>query len=304
MVAAALAGGQTEAVRRIGVPLPRPAQEDHGGQILLPLGRGGGDPMTPDGARDTAIQKGRRHLDGVTRHDTAVEDIEPARRRVEPRAVLDHHVVVDAVALRFAESRIGDLVHADRAGRRLVHLERIPRQTPAPVRPRHGVARPFDLGERGQEGRRDDGCRVLVEERPVAPPGLDRALVERTAHRKEQLGRLADRLVRPIGHSPGRQEDDQPHDDPDQRRRGPQRHDGAPHRPGQAPARARQATDGRSPDPGRVPPSPPAPWRAPRCVGHHEAIMPQRVPTVKTRPAPGRSGRRFSSPLSSAFSRG
>src|SRR2546426_7633000 len=31
----------------------------------------------------------------------------------------------------------------------------------------HGVARPFDLGERGQEGGRDDGGRVLIEERPV-----------------------------------------------------------------------------------------------------------------------------------------
>src|SRR2546427_3567 len=55
VVAAALAGGQTEPARRIGVARPRPAQVDHGGQILLALGRGGGDPITLDGARDTAI---------------------------------------------------------------------------------------------------------------------------------------------------------------------------------------------------------------------------------------------------------
>jgi len=69
VVAAALAGGRTEAARRVGVARPRPAQADHGGQILLPFGRGGGDPVTFDGARDTAFQKGRRHLDGVARHD-------------------------------------------------------------------------------------------------------------------------------------------------------------------------------------------------------------------------------------------
>ena len=92
VVAATLAVGQTETARRIGVARPRPAQVDHGGQILLPLGRGGGDPGTLDGARDTAIQKGRGHFDGVTRHDAAVEEVEPARGRVEPRAILHRHV--------------------------------------------------------------------------------------------------------------------------------------------------------------------------------------------------------------------
>jgi len=79
VVAAALAGRQTETAGRIGVTNPTPAQVDHGGQVLLLLGRGGGHPITLDGARDTAIQEGRRHFDGVTRHDAGVEDVEPAR---------------------------------------------------------------------------------------------------------------------------------------------------------------------------------------------------------------------------------
>src|SRR5206468_11327249 len=115
VVAAALAGAQPEAPRRIGVASPRSAQVDDGGQILLSLRRGRDDTAAPDRARDLAIQQGRGHLDGVARHDPTVEGVEPARRRIEPGALLDHDVVVDAVAPRLAEGRVGDLVHADRA---------------------------------------------------------------------------------------------------------------------------------------------------------------------------------------------
>ena len=118
-----------------------------------------------------------------------------------------HHVVVDAVALGFLERGIGDLVHADGARGRLVELERIPRQPPPPVRPRHRVAGALDLRQGGQQIRRHGGRGVLAEERPVAAPGLAGVLDKRTADREEQLGRLADDLVRPVQRPP------QPDDD-------------------------------------------------------------------------------------------
>jgi hypothetical protein len=58
VVAAALAGGQAEAARHLGVARHRPAQVDHGGQILLPLGRDPGDTRTLDSTRDTVIRRG------------------------------------------------------------------------------------------------------------------------------------------------------------------------------------------------------------------------------------------------------
>src|SRR5204863_7365237 len=59
-------------------------------------------------------------------------------------------------ALRFAESSIGNLVHADRARCRAVQLEGIQGQLPAPVRAGYRIAGAFDLGERGEKRGRDD----------------------------------------------------------------------------------------------------------------------------------------------------
>src|SRR5256885_14190615 len=86
--------------------------------------------------------------DSVAGHDARVQAVEPARSHRVPRSPLDHGVIMDAIALRFAERSIGNLVHADRARCRAVQLERIPGQLPAPGRAGYRIAGAFDLGER------------------------------------------------------------------------------------------------------------------------------------------------------------
>ena len=129
-------------------------------------------------ARDVSVEQGRGQLDRMARHDAAVETVEPARFHVLPGAILDHHVIVDAVALCLAERPVGDLVHADRARRRLVERKGIPRPLPPPVCPRHRVPSPLDLRQRSQQFRCDDRSRMLAEERSVFVPRLGGTLVE------------------------------------------------------------------------------------------------------------------------------
>src|SRR5882762_9518124 len=185
---------------------------DDRSQVLLLLKRGAGDPLGAERAGDAAIQKRRGQLDRVAGHYARVEAIEPARSHRVPRSLLDHGMIVDAIALRFAERSIGNLVHADRARYRAVQLERIPGQLPAPGRAGYRIAGAFDLGERGKKPGRHDGGRVVAEDRLVLPPCLGRRLGERAPHREEQLGRLADDLVAPVGREPERQ-DARPTDD-------------------------------------------------------------------------------------------
>src|SRR5262245_62306620 len=126
MVAAPLAGREAKAPARVGVARTGAAQVDHRGEILLLLERGVGNPLATERARNAAVQERGRQLDRVTGYDARVETVEPARSHVMPGAHLDHHVVVDAVALGLLERRVGDLVHADRARRRPVHRTRVP----------------------------------------------------------------------------------------------------------------------------------------------------------------------------------
>ena len=58
--------------------------------------------MTFHQSRDGAIQQSRRHLDGVARQDAGIETVEPTRFHVVPGAFLNHHMIVNTVALRFA----------------------------------------------------------------------------------------------------------------------------------------------------------------------------------------------------------
>src|SRR5438093_12655329 len=109
VVAAPLAGGQPEAAARVGVARPAATEMDDGGQILFLLERRGGDPLASHRRRDTAIEEGGGHLDGVARHDARVETVEPARSPLVPGTILDDHMVVDAVALGLPERRVGDL---------------------------------------------------------------------------------------------------------------------------------------------------------------------------------------------------
>ena len=119
-----------------------------------------------------------------------------------PGAILNDLVIVDAVVLRLLKRSVGDLVHADRARCWSVEREGIPRPLPPPVRSRHRIAGSLDLGESGQQIGRDDGSRMLAEQRPVLPPRFGRALVERIVQGKEHLGRLIDRVVRPVDGRP------------------------------------------------------------------------------------------------------
>src|SRR5206468_2790603 len=75
-------------------------QVDDGGQVLLLLQRGGGDPLALQRLGHAAIQEPGGQLDGVTGHHARVEAVEPARAHVVPGALFDHHVVVNAVAPR------------------------------------------------------------------------------------------------------------------------------------------------------------------------------------------------------------
>ena len=109
---------------------------------------GGDDPPALERARDVAVEQRRGHLDRVARQHARVEAPEPA-------AVLDHHVVPHAVAPGLPEGGVGDLVHADRARRGPVHVERVPRHPPAPVGAGHRVARALHLGQRGEQLGRD-----------------------------------------------------------------------------------------------------------------------------------------------------
>src|SRR5262245_1045700 len=104
-------GGQLEAAPRIGVARGRPAQVDEGGHVLLLLERSAEDAPPRQRPLDLAIEIGRGHFDGVAGDGAGVQAVEPARAPVVPGAVLDHDMVVDAVALRVTERRIRDLVH-------------------------------------------------------------------------------------------------------------------------------------------------------------------------------------------------
>ena len=191
LVAAALVGGQAESPRGKSLAGPDPAQVNHGSQIPLLRERGGADPLPLQRPRDVAIQECRGHLGGVAGDDAEVKAVEPARVRVVPWTVLDNDVIVNAIAARRAKRPVGDLVHAYCAGGRTIHVEGILGQTPAPVGPGDGIARALGLRERGEKVGRDDGSRMLAEDRPVPAPRLAGCLVEHAAHGEKQLGRLA-----------------------------------------------------------------------------------------------------------------
>ena len=195
MRAAVLAGDDAELAPRVRIAGRSAAQVNHRGQVLLLLQAGAGDAVALDDAGDPAIEERRGHLGGMARHHAQVQAVEPARAPVVPRPVGDHGVVADAVALRLEVSRVGDLVHADRARRGPVELERLGRRAPAPLRRRHRVARAFGLRERGEELGAHHGGGVVAEDRLVPAPGFRRHLVQRAAHREKQLGRLARDLV-------------------------------------------------------------------------------------------------------------
>ena len=206
MVAAPLMVGQSETACHIGTAHRGATEVDHGGQILFLLERDPADLSRPHGARDTSIEQRRGQLNGMARHDAAVQAVEPAGIRVAPGALLDHLMIMDAVARGFLESPVRNLVHADRARRRSIEFQGIPGQMPLPVGPCHRVSATLDLSQRGQQLRRHNRCCVFAEERAVLFPRLGRALVERAVQGKENFGRLVVRMIGPVHAKPEEQD--------------------------------------------------------------------------------------------------
>jgi hypothetical protein len=250
VVPASLTGREPESPSRVGVPRAGPAEVDERGEILLLPERGRPDAPALQRARDAAIEVRGGQLDGVAREDADVEAVEPARADVVPGAGLDDPMVVDAIAPGLLKGPVGDLKHPDRARCRLVERQGIPRELPAPVRARQGVARALDLGQRGEQVGRDHGGGVLAKERAVLPPGLGRGLRQRAAHREEELGRLARHLVHPVHCPPHRQDDHRRHEESDQQRGDEQEDErAAPERGG--PARGPHSRAARMGPPGQ-----------------------------------------------------
>src|SRR5262245_20579836 len=107
VITAYLPASQLEAAPRVNIACSRAAQVNDRGEILLLLEGRGRDLVARQRIRDAAVEERRSHFDGVARHDTGVEGVEPARSEVVPRAVFDHGVVVDAVAPGLPESAVG-----------------------------------------------------------------------------------------------------------------------------------------------------------------------------------------------------
>lgn len=194
--------------------------EVYQGREILLLSKS--DPAAQPGADrlgDRAIERGRGHFDGMARQDAGVEAVEPTGVQIVPGAVLDDHVVVDTVARRLAEGPVCDLIHADRARRRLVPLKRIPRKMPAPVGPRHRIARSLRLRQRRQQLGGDDRGRMFAEERAVFLPGFDGTFVEGPVQGKEDFARLVERVIGPVDAEPQEEKEDGNHDGPHRRRR-------------------------------------------------------------------------------------
>src|SRR5262252_2081959 len=198
----ALTRARYEAAAREGLGPRRSAQVNDRSQVVLLPERCRWNFVFGERARDGPVQKGRGHLDGVAGNDACVRPVEPARSEVIPRAVLNYGVVANAITLCVPERRIGDLKHADGAGSRPIPLEGIRAPAPGPARPRHRVARTFDLRERREQFGRDDRGRMLAEERAIRPPGSGWALDERLADGEKHLGRFAPHLDHPIRSRP------------------------------------------------------------------------------------------------------
>jgi len=115
VIAAPVAGGQPKAALGVDITRPGAAQVDHAGQIMLLLERRGVDAPALQRIGDAAVQVGGRQLDRMGRHNARIETIEPARSQIVPGPVLDHNMVMNTVASRLSERRIGKLIHANRA---------------------------------------------------------------------------------------------------------------------------------------------------------------------------------------------
>jgi hypothetical protein len=130
-------------------------------------------------------------LGGVAWHDQRME-------QGRGTAGLNDGMVEDAVALRLRQRGIGHLIHADSARSRLVDRERIRGQTPSPIGPCNWIAGAFDLGERGQQLRRDGGGGVFPKERRILSPGFNRVFIRFAGDEGKHFHRLMQDLINQV----------------------------------------------------------------------------------------------------------
>jgi len=147
MIAAALAAVESEPAPRVRLARAAATQMHDGSEILLLLRRRVADAVAPQDVGHRTVQQRRGHFHRVARYHARVGRVEPARPRVVPGAVLDHDVVVDAVASGFGEGAVGDLKHADSARGRPVQFEWVPTEPPPPISACHWVATALHLGQ-------------------------------------------------------------------------------------------------------------------------------------------------------------
>ena len=166
VVAASLAGSESEAPARVSVTGAVSAQMDDRCEVLPLLQRSCRNAVAGEGARDRAIQQRGGHLHSMSGHHTSVERVEPTRLRVIPGAVLDDDVIGDAIAAGLGERAIGDLKIPTALEAGPYSFERIPAEPPPPIRPCDRVAAALHLGQSGQQFWCDDLRGVLVEKGP------------------------------------------------------------------------------------------------------------------------------------------
>src|SRR5262252_4600693 len=110
MIAAALPWSEPEAAPRVDLACAGAAQVNHRGEVLLVLQRRAGDSLVPECRRHAAVQIRCGELHSAPRCEAAVEAVEPAGAGWAQIVRL-----IQAIALRRGEGRVGNLVHADGA---------------------------------------------------------------------------------------------------------------------------------------------------------------------------------------------
>ena len=124
MIATFLPGSGSESAPREVVGCAGAAKMDDCSEILF-LSGGRAASLGPDRIGNLTIEKRRSHFNGMTRHDSTVETVEPTGVHVVPGAVFNDLMIVDAVMLSFLKRAVRDLKHADGAGGRLVPFQRV-----------------------------------------------------------------------------------------------------------------------------------------------------------------------------------
>ncbi|ULA61859.1 MAG: hypothetical protein LZF60_380071 [Nitrospira sp.] len=126
VIPAFMVGSEVKAASGEGVARSCPAKVDQSGEVLFLLSGDSGISPGADCRGDLTVEQRGSQFDGMARNNARVETVEPAGMNLVPRAVLDHHMVVDAVAFCLSKCAIGQLEHPDCAGSWPVPVEGVP----------------------------------------------------------------------------------------------------------------------------------------------------------------------------------